>query len=338
VGGVKSIFFAVKKPHPLQFSEVSEGGSWERVNMTDSQPISLYEDWRLRRDRLPADTDEQLVRMQAQLLDYLLSRYRGDPDAQRPARFPLATTLVLNRRAIVVHHHLKTARSGGTKSAAEVRDRVSQIVDRMLSTKTITPQARKSTGPTSFSSVSGNVMVATARSATHIARLRHCLKLAGRELRSVWSNLFRPRRMRNKKFRCRFEQFSDPRNCDHWLLERLLWHPHPKTKLYAFNAWVDRARAGSRDHVSEQLFDIVRESMTDKELDRLRSLLADNNVDLRRAALEAIATCGTLDDVALLCDLLALPRQPQDFDDERAVLGSTIQQIAVRLTGQPIEI
>jgi hypothetical protein len=59
---------------------------------------SLYEDWLIRRERLAHDTEglEQYRRIQLQLLDYLLERYRDVPEVQRAARFPLATAVYVN--------------------------------------------------------------------------------------------------------------------------------------------------------------------------------------------------------------------------------------------------
>lgn len=41
------------------------------------------------------------------LLDYLLKRYENDEAVRRPARFPLQTEVVWNRRTKVVHRHLR---------------------------------------------------------------------------------------------------------------------------------------------------------------------------------------------------------------------------------------
>lgn len=94
---------------------------------------TLYDDWKARRERLeemPYWAGDYGA-VERRLLDFLLRRYRDAPEAARPARFPLGTGLHVNRRAIVVFHHLWQDRVPKVTSAAEAQDRVRTIVGRM---------------------------------------------------------------------------------------------------------------------------------------------------------------------------------------------------------------
>ena len=94
---------------------------------------TLYDDWQSRRQRLVeavgGDADYRVVELR--LLDYLLRRYRGSPEATRPARFPLPTGLFVNHRAIVVHHHLGRGVIPTITNQQEAQARVRAIVARM---------------------------------------------------------------------------------------------------------------------------------------------------------------------------------------------------------------
>src|SRR4051812_391719 len=72
---------------------------------------TLYEDWQRRRDRMleqpggRESTDAYFINS-LRVLEYLLERYKDSPIAAMPARFPLLSGMLLDRRTIVVHHHL----------------------------------------------------------------------------------------------------------------------------------------------------------------------------------------------------------------------------------------
>ncbi len=92
---------------------------------------TLYEDWQLRRARL--DTAEQLPHFgdQVRVFDYLLSRYVNDPIAQEPARFPHSSELIFNNRAIIVHRDLKCGEFGATRNPADAHTRARTILARI---------------------------------------------------------------------------------------------------------------------------------------------------------------------------------------------------------------
>ena len=94
---------------------------------------TLYDDWQTRRRRLAetagGEADRRAVELR--LLDYLLRRYQGSPEAARPARFPLPTGVFVNHRAIVVHHHLGRGVIATVTNQQEAQARVQAIVQRM---------------------------------------------------------------------------------------------------------------------------------------------------------------------------------------------------------------
>jgi hypothetical protein len=94
---------------------------------------TLYDDWQARRERLAAaagkEGDYRAVEMR--LLDFLLRRYHASPEAARPARFPLPTSLFVNHRAIVVHHHLGRGVIPTISNQQEAYAHVRSIVERM---------------------------------------------------------------------------------------------------------------------------------------------------------------------------------------------------------------
>ena len=94
---------------------------------------TLFDDWRVRRQRLMdrPDASEQHRQMQLQLLDYLISRYGDSAVAARPARFSAPTDVLWNDRAIVVHHHLRQATASGVKNQLQANRRVGEIVSHL---------------------------------------------------------------------------------------------------------------------------------------------------------------------------------------------------------------
>jgi hypothetical protein len=100
--------------------------------VAESDVRTLYDDWQARRGRLAAAGEEADYRaVELRLLDYLLRRYQGSPEAARPARFPLPTSVFVNHRAIVVHHHLGRGVIPTITNAEEARAHVRSIVARM---------------------------------------------------------------------------------------------------------------------------------------------------------------------------------------------------------------
>lgn len=102
---------------------------------SDPKTPTLYDDWQARRARLAqvaAEAADYHV-VELRLLDYLLRRYQGSPQAALPARFPLSTAVFVDHRALTVHHHLGRGLIPTISNAEEALAHVRSIVDRLRS-------------------------------------------------------------------------------------------------------------------------------------------------------------------------------------------------------------
>jgi hypothetical protein len=332
--------------------------------MVTTDKRSLYEDWLVRRERLAHDTEgiEQYRRIQLQLLDYLIERYRDAPEVRRPARFPLAIEVYVNERAMLVHNHLWRGQTSGTKSRFEVKNRVAAIVERMKTGSRETAEAAGSfsdvavddSAPAlpSFASLAeppdepaaerpSVAAIEESGCGTGQARLLARVAWAINWLRwqiylTAWSfanGLFGPgstsRQIALAKVCHLLKKFAKPSFRDEWLLIRLQDCDHPHARRAAFQAWLDRIRAGCNDEIGRRLQRSFG-ALDEGQLDSIRALLAHASADVRTVAMEMLATHGTLDDVSLLCDLLNLPRQADEHPRERATLGLAAERIAQR--------
>jgi hypothetical protein len=282
------------------------------------------------------DTDgiEQYRRIQLQLLDYLIERFRDAPEVRRAARFPLATEMYVNERALLVHNHLWRGQTSGTKSRFEVKNRVSAIVERM---RAAAPGAEDVEFGAATDELPKRRAAALDSSNEEWSRPPDGKQTLWRRLRSAWSSVLWQlnlpfglrRHVASAKLRRLFRICANPKRHDVWLLFRLLDCGHPNVPRYAFQAWLDRIRGGCNDDISRHLersFGVLDEG----QLDSIRALLAHASADVRIVAMEMLAARGTLDEVSLLCDLLNLPQQADEHPRERATLGLAAKRIAER--------
>ena len=72
----------------------------------------------------------------------------------------------------------------------------------------------------------------------------------------------------------------------------------------------------------------------DETLESIRGRLCEGDADGRLSAIVELGQFGTLDDVGLISDLLALPRQADEDPFERHVLLIVLKRLVRRLTGQ----
>ena len=70
-----------------------------------------------------------------------------------------------------------------------------------------------------------------------------------------------------------------------------------------------------------------------EELEAIRCGLCETNADVRLVAIVELGRSGTLDDISLISDLLALPPQKDEDPFERHVLLTAMKNIIRRLTG-----
>ena len=72
----------------------------------------------------------------------------------------------------------------------------------------------------------------------------------------------------------------------------------------------------------------------DETLESIRGRLCEGDADGRLSAIVELGQFGTLDDVGLISDLLALSRQADEDPFERHVLLIVLKRLVRRLTGQ----
>ncbi|MGH9549508.1 MAG: HEAT repeat domain-containing protein, partial [Terriglobales bacterium] len=97
---------------------------------------------------------------------------------------------------------------------------------------------------------------------------------------------------------------------------------------YVARAWRERVNAGYLDGVTAKLQGYLTNEK--RALDAVRERLADENPAVRFAATQLLGEAGTLDDVALLSDLLSLPHSSDGHSHERQALLDAMWTIAHR--------
>jgi hypothetical protein len=101
--------------------------------LINAKAHALYDDWQARRMQLTGIEREmpEYHATEIRLLDYLLQRYKGSPEAARPAMFPLPASALIDRRAIVVHHHLRGGATTGIRNRQEADAHVRSALEQM---------------------------------------------------------------------------------------------------------------------------------------------------------------------------------------------------------------
>jgi hypothetical protein len=129
------------------------------MSATATLAPTLYDDWRIRRDRLAGLPTREGDRHRAELrlLEFLLEHYRGSPDAEKPARFPARTEVFVNRRAIIVHNHLGKGYLSDTHTRQQAEQRVRAVLGRMTASESTQVADRPVFDPTAPPSYDENV-------------------------------------------------------------------------------------------------------------------------------------------------------------------------------------
>src|SRR5487761_126937 len=290
---------------------------------------TLAEDWLVRRQRLAASqtAPEQHRRAQLQVLDYLIRRYGDSAEAARPARFVSAAEFYSNDRAIVVHQHLGRGKIAGVKSQRQANQRVGDILRHLRSVHD--EDADAVPAPNDF--------------ASWVDELDQRPEIPERALRSMWRALqhggrahlaiaaalerspYLPRAALAYLCRC----LSDPKQPDAIASAELLLQCRTETTpYYAARAWRKRVEAGCDDAATRRLRSfLVRQATVP---DGVREQLAAVNPEARLAAIDVLREAGTLDDVALLSDLVSLASTPEEDPRERKELRGAMWAIAHR--------
>jgi hypothetical protein len=266
--------------------------------------VTLREDWLARRDRCrqAQREDRPFARTQLRLLDYLIARYANTAVANQPARFPLAGDVYVNERAIVVHHHLGRQIASGVGSAAEAERRVARVVRRMqehAGEVVVEPE------------VAGEAQRARGRAIF----AGHRLMLADiRALAQLYYSLI-------------FPWYTPEGGNLMFGAASLAESAIPLLRLR-------QAATGQvgEEKVREKESALAPEGWRTQIGDAVRELLAHPWPAARLAALGALRQIGDVHDCGLLMDLLALPPQPGEDPEERAMLFRVAAELARRNT------
>lgn len=288
---------------------------------------TLIEDWLARRQRVAASVTmpEQHRQMQLQLLDYLIGRYGDSPEADRPARFASPFEFYSNDRTIVVHHHLGRGKIAGVRNQAEAKRRVGDILSHLRSVHELGAEVVPAHNDFACwvdelderPEVPGRAWREILR-AVHRGRSAHQAIAAALE-----QSPYLPRAALAYLCRC----LSEP-VCDMATADLLLQCRSVRVPVYAVCALRERVNKGCFDEVTSKLR--AHLASEPSALDAIRARLADANGEVRVWATELLRQGGTLDDVALLSDLVSL--QPLDDEDprERQALLDAMWAIAHR--------
>ncbi|HQU45016.1 MAG TPA: hypothetical protein PK867_19525 [Pirellulales bacterium] len=292
---------------------------------------TVLDDWLVRRQRLAASESirEPHRRMQLQVLEYLIRRYADSPDAARPARCPSTAAFYSNDRLIVVHHHLGRGRIAGVRNQAEANRRVGDILGHLR--RVHEDDAEAVAAHNDFASWVDEL---DQRPDTPVSAWRDiCRQLKpGRRTtaslhRAIAASLkqspYLPRAV--LAYLCR--RLSEPKY-DIVAAELLLSCRSETVPDYVARAWRERVNRGCLDGVTEKLR--AHLVSTPRALDAIRQRLADTDPAVRLAATQLLRDAGTLDDVALLSDLVSLPRSADEHSYERGALLDAMWTIAHR--------
>ncbi|MHC4403670.1 MAG: hypothetical protein ACYTG0_28775 [Planctomycetota bacterium] len=286
---------------------------------------TLLEDWRARRDRLAGGSraDEPYARLQVQILDYLIDRYRHSPEAARAARRPVRQALFVNDRAIVVNDHIWEGKVGGAKSRREAEARVSSILERMSATE-------RDPVATGFEPPPAEPVPRATRRQRSLWKDAVAVIDAGGDARpeieaALVANPYLPERIVDYLYQC----LIDPEWEDDWAAELLARCENPSALTCAVLAWWKLHEEGMLDEVIDVLRDFFkRQELRDRVLPRICEQLAHESADVRLAAVELVGDVGGLEEVTLLSDLASLGPLDDEHPREREALVEAMQNIA----------
>ena len=291
---------------------------------------SLLEDWEFRRKRLEyrAVQPEQYRQLQIRVLDYLIDRYRDSPEAARPARSPCRSDLFFDGRAIVVHHHVWRGKVGGVKSERQARDRVTSILRRMSAPA---PDEESDEPPGFLTPDEPELTLAWARAqnSNQAAGIRNAIRWRRGVYRAIEAALKASPFISERGVKYLYGRIADVNAEEIRALELLARCENRSAPKYAVLAWRDRVAAGRIDEITAGLEAyFCRPDVQDRVGDRIRLRLADDRPQVRLRAIALLGTVGSLDDVALLSDLLSIPPQHDEGPLERRALALAVEQLA----------
>jgi len=292
-------------------------------------PTTLYDDWLRRRELLRArGARSPHCALHLKVLDYLIDRYRDSPAARRAVRTAHRPEVYFNSRQIIVNDHLGRGRVGGAKSKTEAEQRVFGILQRMSSESRdeddmfqITASSEPVAPPVKLRPLWRRIVGAVIQGHHPKWTMRAALKkfpylprIAVRQLRDRLSDT----------------SLDDVDNEN--AIELLCACQNEIAAEFAVEAWSCRVVAlGTDDEIALRLQEFFcRSEHLARIAERVREQLADDNADVRLAAIVRLGGIGELDDIALLSDLLLLPKADDEHPLEREALADAMLRISQR--------
>ena len=288
--------------------------------MDGPQP-TLYQDWQTRHGRLVqfgAPTWRHLD-FQRPVLEFLIKRYAGDSVAQKPALFPLPSPFVLQKRTMVVQHHIAKGLNWHIRDENDARKKTSTILERM---KARNARADVSTPGQGKEWPTGEVVLPIEWGAFKGIVFDYDRDFAKvlpqdqqRFLNSAYNTLL-------KEAKC--AEYA-------WVARKILSKENP-VEIVDFLAmlWRDRFRPETQVVTELQWFEERLQISPHRErvLNHLRGALDASDAIVRFAAMRLLEKLGTLDDIGLLADLHALPPEAIPDETERERLAQAMQKLS----------
>jgi hypothetical protein len=299
--------------------EVFSGEPGQGLMETGSAFPTLLDEWQWRRDCLSRGVSSTtfFCAEQIRVLDFLIRRYRNSPEAQKPAPARLEAELCVDDRAIVVLNHLWKGKVGGVKTRQQAKDRISAILERMGCHASI-PE----TGDAEITPGTPDADPAGARGIWSHLYDTFCVSDYDAEIRGA---LDRNPRLAGILYRRMMDSETDAKRA----AELLVQATNPTALRYVIHGWRELARAGRKKRAWKVLDRfLVRPEPAAVVLDGIRESLCDSNAGIRAAAAKVLGCIGTLEDIGLLGDLLALPVAKDELPGDRAGLLHAMRKIA----------
>lgn len=312
--------------------------------MPESTAPTLFEDWQTRRARLserPPAGGEALAPAQVHVLDYLIKRYEGTPEAAQPARFAILSELFLNRRVMIVHHHLGGGPAASFKRGEDAESRASKILRRI---KAQDPQAVLERKERSLAENPESEITLARALRNSLSDLSETLKSAAIfEFDTAQSWLSRrfedllpvyQRRVLEYHFYSLMPPAVRPKCNERYLTpvlatEKLMRISHPEIPGYVLLAWRENLQYPDRvEATALNEYLLLSSKYRGAAGELVRAELANSVPAIRERALWMLRRLGNLQDIGLLSDLLNLPAQQDDYPGEREAMLEAMRQLS----------
>ncbi len=304
-----------------------------------AQERTLLEDWQARRKRL-ADGSlpaEQFAEAQLRVLDFLIGHYADSPEATKPAHGIPASEMYVNNRAIVVFHHVCEKQVAGVKTTKEAQSRMASVLQRMASydqgeeDPSSTPPSDSRSETPSWKPVVDPMLSPKARPVDRKLWSRVLKRIAaGKDAdRLIVAALLEDPNAPHEVAEHLYERLSDPDLAYPRVAAMLVVCTCFSANCCVFRAWQESVDEQYQDRITEILEEFCTSAgVRQRTVRQCRAALADDDAETRMLAIDVLGRIGTLEDIGLLSDLLALPPTGDEHPDERAALAEAMERIA----------